>query len=98
MKCLKNHPFGMLSKPESDASIYASKEELVNAFVEGHHKVAELLEARGPEVFEQSVTLPRWASIMPTAAVALPYLMMNHENIHLGHLSAWRRVQGLPSV
>ena len=94
----KTHQFGMQSKPESDASIYASKQELIDEFVAGHERVASLLKQSDDSVFEQVVPLPRWREMMPTAGYALPYLMLNHENSHLGQLSAWRRVQGLASV
>ncbi len=94
----KDHPFGMKSKPSADRSVYASKDELVAAFVSGHGKVEKALRAAKSGVFDQAVALPRWQAIMPTAGVALPYLMLVHENTHFGQVSAWRRVQGLPSV
>ena len=94
----KGHPFGMQSKPESDRSIYASKDELVNEYVSGHEDIASLLKAAGDAALEKSVNLERWSSVMPKVGIALPYLMLVHENIHLGQLSAWRRVQGMPSV
>ena len=94
----KEHQFGMTSKPEADASIYAPKAELIGAYVEGHEKVIAQLEAADDSVLANEVKLPRWASVMPTAGVALPYLMLNHENGHLGQVSAWRRIQGMPSV
>ena len=94
----KGHPFGMQSKPESDASIYASKDELVAAFVKGHEEVSRLLSETGDAALHREIELERWKPVMPTSAFALPYLMMNHENIHLGQLSAWRRIQGMPSV
>lgn len=92
------HKFGKQSKPESDASVYATKQELVDEFVVGHQRVARLLKKADDSVFELVVPLPRWREVMPTAGYALPFLMLNHENMHLGQLSAWRRVQGLPSV
>ena len=94
----KQHPFGMLSKPESDSSIYRPKDELVQEFVGGHEAVEKLLNNCSDEIFQQSVKLPRWSEVMPIAGVALPYVMLNHENMHLGQVSAWRRIQGLPSV
>jgi len=94
----KGHPFGMQSKPEADRSVYASKEELVAGFVSGHTAVAEALKASGDAALDQAITLERWAPVMPTSAIALPYLMLVHENTHFGQLSAWRRIQGLPSV
>lgn len=94
----KGHQFGMLSKPESDASIYASKQELIDAYIAGHDKATELLGNADDSIFQNEVMLSRWKEVMPTAAVVLPYLMFNHENGHLGQVSAWRRIQGMPSV
>lgn len=94
----KDHPFGMLSKPESSRDTYQSKQELLDTFLAGHEQVARLLGESDNSVFDQKIQLPRWSEIMPTAAIALPYLMFNHENLHLGQVSAWRRIQGLPSV
>jgi|TARA_B110000495_G_C23034296_1_gene617089 hypothetical protein len=94
----KPHRFGMLSQPVSDPSTYQTKEELVAEFNQGHLAIAELIGNEDDRVFEKPVTLPRWQAVMPTAAIALPYLMFNHENGHLGQVSAWRRIQGLPSV
>ena len=94
----KGHPFGMNSKPASDASVYASKEQLAEDFDAGHERVAKLLQEASDEVLDNKIKLPRWEPVMPTAAVALSYLMLNHENIHLGQISAWRRIQGLASV
>lgn len=94
----KQHRFGMLSRPEADRSIYAAKDELVDEFVKGHQRVAEILADCDDSIFEQAVQLPRWKDVMPTVGIALPYVMLNHENMHLGQLSAWRRIQGMPSV
>ena len=94
----KGHRFGMQSKPESDGSIYAGKDILLQEFVSGHERVIELLEEKGDACLEQEVQLERWRGPMPTTGVALPYLMLVHENQHFGQISAWRRVQGMPSV
>lgn len=94
----KDAPFGMQSAPQSDASIYPSKNELVSAFVNGHKQVSELLVSASPDILDRPVSLERWKQRMPTVAAALVYLGMCHENLHLGQLSAWRRIQGMPSV
>ena len=94
----KEHKFGMQSKPQASRDLYASSEELLQTFVAGHEQVAELLGNADDSVFATPIKLPRWEKVMPTASFALPYLMFNHENGHLGQVSAWRRIQGLPSV
>lgn len=94
----KGNQFGMDSKPQADGSIYASKDELISTFVAGHKSVTEKLKNASPDFFENEVMLERWKSSFPKAGYALPYLMLLHENLHLGQLSAWRRIQGMPSV
>ena len=94
----KGHQFGMDSKPISDASVYATKEQLAADFSSSHDKIAQLLQQGGDEVLDNKIKLARWEPVMPTASLALAYLMLNHENIHLGQISAWRRIQGLASV
>lgn len=94
----KDHPFGMQSKPLADASVYDSKEKLIGDYVAYHNRVIQQLESADAGVLETPVQLARWQAIMPTVGVCLPYLLCNHENLHLGQISAWRRIQGLPSV
>ena len=94
----KDAPFGMQSKPESDLEIYGSKDDLLNTFVDGHQNVTALLQSASADVLQNPVPLERWQTRMPTVAAALIYLGMCHENLHLGQLSAWRRIQGMPSV
>lgn len=94
----KEHPFGMKSKPLADASVYDAKENLISDFVDYHQKIIGQLESADVAVLETPVQLERWQAIMPTVGVCLPYLLCNHENLHLGQISAWRRIQGLPSV
>ena len=94
----KGHQFGMNSKPTSDASVYASKDQLAADFDSSHGRIAKLLQEVGDDVLDNKIKLARWQPVMPTASLALPYLMLNHENVHLGQISAWRRIQGLASV
>ncbi len=94
----KEHEFGMQSRPLADRSAYSSKQELIDEFVASHERVLALLANADDSVLGHAVKLPRWESELPTSGIALPYLMLNHENGHLGQVSAWRRIQGLPSV
>ncbi len=94
----KDHEFGMKSKPLADASLYAPISELRTTFLEGNQAAADALREAGPDCLDRDMTLERWKTIMPKTGIALSYLMLAHQNLHLGQLSAWRRVQGLPSV
>lgn len=96
----KNHRFGMQSKPQSDASIYPSKVDLVAAYAKGHEDVAKAMRDVGEKRLEDEVPLQRWRESMHMKSIGmlLTYLMVQHESTHLGQLSVWRRVQGMPSV
>lgn len=94
----REHTFGMKSKPETTRSAYPSKDALVQAWVSGHESVAAALREAGPGVLDWETPLERWRPTMPKVGILLPYLMLVHENTHLGQISMWRRVQGLPSV
>lgn len=94
----KEHPFGMKSKPVADLAVYQSRKALIDAFSEGHGQVTAVLQSADESVLAAAVPLDRWQRVMPTVHIALVYLMILHESIHLGQLSAWRRVLGMPSV
>jgi hypothetical protein len=94
----KDHRFGMQSQPLDDPTVYDSKEKLIGDYVAYHETVIRQLESADASVLETPIELARWKPVMPTVGVCLPYLLCNHENLHLGQISAWRRIQGLPSV
>ncbi|QDU71734.1 DinB superfamily protein [Mucisphaera calidilacus] len=94
----KDHPFGMQSKPESDLGIYGTPEALVAAYVKGHEAVAGALENADEAAIQRAMPIERWTGRFPKVGDLLGYVMLVHEATHLGQLSAWRRVQGLPSV
>ena len=94
----KGHKFGMTSKPESDASLYLPKAQLLADFENGHKAIVEAIKAAGPSVLEKPTGLERWRNVMPTTGIVLNYLLTLHIATHLGQISTWRRVQGMPSV
>lgn len=94
----KEHLYGMKSKPVADAGAYPSKQPLVEAFVRGHEDVTAALSGADPAVLGGEVMLERWRKYFPSVGAVLAYLTLLHEATHLGQLSAWRRVQGMPSV
>ncbi|MEM8678086.1 MAG: DinB family protein [Planctomycetota bacterium] len=94
----KDHRFGMKSKPEADRSVYPAKDELMACFAEGHELVTAALQAADEQLLTTPMSIERWATVFPQVSSCLGYLMLAHESTHLGQVSAWRRVQGLPSV
>ncbi len=94
----REHRFGMLSKPEAEASLYGTKQSIIGQYEQGHARVAEALRNTSAATLERPMPLERWKKLFPKAGSALGYLMLVHESTHLGQISAWRRVQGLASV
>lgn len=93
-----HHRYGMKSHPVPDAAEYLPVDELRTQFLEGHANVEAALEAATPEAFEAPMPVERWASKFPQVGMMLPYLLIRHEALHLGQVSAWRRIQGLPAT
>ena len=94
----KDHTFGMQSKPEQDGSLYPSRKELSRTFQEGNEAAASLLKEIGEEALKKPVQLQRWQAGMPVSGMALGYIMLAHQGIHLGQISSWRRACELPAV
>ena len=94
----KDHPFGKDSKPQSDLSMYGSKEAVVTDYLRVHDELAATFERIDPAVLADPIGVPRWRERFATVAHACVYLMTTHEATHLGQLSAWRRAGGRPSV
>ncbi len=92
----KDHPFGMRSAPVPYRDAYPSKEALVRAFEGGHAEVVEAARTAPASRLAEPPPLERWRDAMPNNAALLVHLMVAHESTHLGQLSAWRRVQGMP--
>ena len=94
----KGKTYGLGSKPEPDSKQYPSREELLANWTRGHEEATAAMETFDSSTLENPTSLERWKDTMGTVGTQLGYLMQTHESLHLGQLSAWRRVQGLPSV
>ncbi len=94
----KGHRFGNGSQPIPDPAAYKSPAELRSDFDAGHRAVEAALREEGVAALGREVVLERWKASMHNVPSVLLYLMTRHQGIHLGQLSAWRRVRGLPAV
>jgi hypothetical protein len=89
--------FGRGSKAEPDRARYPTKAELITVLAQGHERVAaaaananpEAMRAPWPHVFKEQ---------FPTVGDFLANLMTTHPCVHIGQLSAWRRLKGLPPL
>ena len=86
------------STPISDPSRYPIKTDLVRTFTANHAAISKAFNAMPEERLGQPVVFTRWQNMFSDTATALSFIMLMHESVHLGQLSAWRRVQGLPRV
>ena len=84
-------------RPEEDATRYPTREDVWAELVRQHGLVTEALTASRPGNLDEPVAW-RFDGYLPTNADALLFMLVAHENIHLGHLGCWRRHFGLPSA
>lgn len=90
--------FGMNSAPQPDASKYPAKDDLLRALAAGHDRLIAVVRAKPADFWSQPVAdEKRRARFANNTALAV-HMLVNHDAIHLGQLSAWRRALGLPSV
>lgn len=92
------HRYGRDSKPSPNRADYPSKNVIVAEFLNGHDRLAAVLERVDPTVVARPIPLERWKQRFPTIADAVAHLMLEHEAGHLGQVSAWRRAGGRPAV
>lgn len=90
--------YGRDTKPQPEREKYASKAELIAALERGHARVAEVLRSVDPKRLDEPPPLERVRVRLPTRRKMLVYMLVAHEQMHLGQLSAWRRAQGYPAV
>lgn len=93
-----DHPFGMKSFPQPDRSLYPPKDAILGELETGRGLVESALRDSTDATWAAPVTLVRWQSRWTSVGMGVPFLLLNHENMHLGQLSAWRRALGLPMV
>ncbi len=90
--------FGQASQPSSVRSGYPSQSDLLRAFEECHHRLRERAAAAGPELLAQPTPHPRAREAFPTLKELAAFILTGHIGVHLGQLSSWRRMIGLPPM
>lgn len=90
--------FDWNSSPTSDSERYPSKDELLAALEEAHARMAAALSGIPATRWTEPTPLEGIRAFLPTLGDCFVFVMAAHENMHLGQLSAWRRVQGMARV
>jgi hypothetical protein len=78
---------------------YPSKDELVSYYLERYRAMlAHLPEISDETLARDNPVEGRSREMFPTIGAAMCFLLNNHHMVHLGQISAWRRVMGLGSA
>lgn len=85
---------------DPDGSIYPPMEEVVEQFTRTHELAIEALKRADGNVFDRPNPHPaeRMRQMMPTVGAMATFYMASHTMLHIGQVSAWRRVEGLGSA
>lgn len=91
--------FGPGSTPGDTLDAYPTKGELLDAYVKGHERVAEVVKKGPHENLDEPHTI-EFLKVTPvqTNRDLVAHLMTTHEAMHIGQLSTWRRQMGFEKV
>jgi hypothetical protein len=90
--------FARGSKPSRSRGDYASKDELVRAFEHGYEQLRKHVRLASPEQLSRPSPHEQTRATLPTLSDVIALLLTGHVGTHLGQLSAWRRLIGLPPL
>lgn len=90
--------FDWNSCPSGNAGRYPSKSALLRALEDAHAGIANALPGVPESRWHEPTPLETVRGFLPTLGDCFVFVMAAHENMHLGQLSAWRRVQGMGRV
>jgi hypothetical protein len=90
--------FGPGSKPSTSRSDYPSRDELLRAAEQGFERLRQQAATATSEQLAQPSTNPTTKDALPTVRDGVAFLMTGHLGVHLGQLSSWRRMIGLPPL
>ena len=79
-----------------DLDLYPLMDEIVTFFLEGHRMVTGALRSTRDDVFQQpNPAEGRMKDLFPTIGSVQTFYCGGHMMMHLGQVSAWRRMEGL---
>jgi len=90
--------FASGSKPSASRAAYPSKDELLRAVEEGYLQARRKAASASAEQLSPPTTSPRAKEILPTFREMVAFVLTGHMGVHLGQLSSWRRMIGLPPL
>lgn len=75
---------------------YPTKQELLQQWIKQHKHCIEVVQNCSPHELEQEQDW-RFSGYFPSKLDCTSFMIINHESMHLGQLSAWRRAMKLNS-
>ena len=83
---------------DADSSRYPVMAELVDTMLAHQRAIAEALMNIDDAALARPTPIVRYRERFPTIMCAVDFLITTHQMLHLGQLSAWRRMEGLGSA
>lgn len=84
---------------DADGSVYPAMEQITAFFFTGYNAVSEAFKATDDSVFQQpNPGGGRMTELFPTVGSMHNFYVGGHMMIHMGQMSAWRRMLGLGSA
>jgi hypothetical protein len=83
-------------RDDADGRVYPEMNQILDAFFNGYRAVLKLLRETPDEAFEHPNPLGgTFAERFPSLGSMINFYVGGHAMLHLGQLSAWRRMMGL---
>jgi hypothetical protein len=82
------------------APAHASKDELSQAVEQAFDRLRQAVQAATPEQLDAPTqsSNPIFKTALPIARDGVAFILTGHLGVHLGQLSSWRRMIGLPAM
>ncbi|HRQ75476.1 MAG TPA: DinB family protein [Phycisphaerales bacterium] len=92
--------FSAAAKCLDQPGLYPPKDEIVGYYMERYRTIRDVVAQLPDEVFTRENPMEgRLKELFPTIGGAVNFMLNNHNMMHLGQISAWRRAVGLgPAV
>ncbi|CAN5712693.1 DinB family protein [soil metagenome] len=88
---------GVECRDDPMGTIYPPLHELTEHYFKGYRAFIEAINATPDDVFyKPNPSGGRMAELFPTVGALISFLIGAHPMLHLGQLSAWRRMEGMP--
>lgn len=90
--------FGSRSIPVSDATLYETKDNLLALLGDAEQRITLAVEMVDDSVLDQPFPDETYLEVFPTIRHAFIQVLIAHTAFHVGQISVWRRLMGLPPM